>query len=152
MSTKIVYATDYAPGSKEVLKLATRLARAEEATLLIAHVTLLEKYPVGELFDEEPPRDPKEWDKLRSVIPPDPGVPFEHRLLYGEPGTADVTRPADEIMKLAKEEDVEMIVVGTHGRSGLGRLMGSVAETLIRHAPCAVVSVKLPEHAEETVE
>ncbi|QDU74632.1 Putative universal stress protein [Bremerella volcania] len=153
MSKTILFATDYSPGSAKVLKLATTLAREEDAKLLIAHVTMLEKYPVGEHFNEETEPNPAELKQLKAVVPPDPNVPFEHRLLYGEPGSVEVTKPADEIIKLAKQGNVDMIVLGTHGRTGLRHLiMGSVAESLVRHAPCAVVSVKLPKENSEDVE
>ena len=145
MSKTILLATDYSAGSDKELKLASTLAREENAKLLITHVTMLEKTPVGELFDEEPEPDPAEMERLKAVVPPDPNVPFEHRLLYGEPGSVEQTKPADEIVKLAKQENVDMIVLGTHGRTGLKHLlMGSVAESVIRHAPCAVVSVRHP--------
>ena len=51
--------------------------------------------------------------------------------------------PFEEIVKVAAEERVDMIVMGTHGRSGLNRaLLGSVAERVIRLAPCPVLSVR----------
>jgi nucleotide-binding universal stress UspA family protein len=152
MYKKILFATDYSPGSDQVLKLVTTLARAEDATVLIAHVSMAEKTPVGELFDEEPEPNPAELQRLKAVVPPDPEVSFEHRLLYGEPGSVEVTKPADELIKLAKRDKVDMIVLGTHGRTGLRHLlMGSVAESLIRHAPCPVVSVKFPDSSGEEV-
>lgn len=151
MSATILFPTDYSPGSDEVLKLATALAREKNARLLIAHVTMLEKTPVGELFEEEPEPDPAEMERLRAVVPPDPGVAFEHRLLYGEPGSVEVTRPGDAIVRLARQENVDTIVLGTHGRTGLSRLlMGSVAERVHKHAPCTVVAVKLPDAAPAT--
>ncbi len=59
---------------------------------------------------------------------------------------SEETKPADEIIKLVKQENVDMIVLGTHGRTGLRHLlMGSVTESLVRHAPCAVVTVRLPK-------
>ena len=62
---------------------------------------------------------------LREVGPSDPAVPHEHRLLTGD--------PASEIVRIAQEEGVEMIVMGTHGRTGLmWFLMGSVAEAVVR--------------------
>ena len=146
MSKTILFATDYSPGSAKVLKLATTLAREEDAKLLIDHVTMLEKYPVGEHFNEEPEPNPAELKQLKAVVPPDPNVPFEHRLLYGEPGSVEVTKPADEVIKLTKQENVDMIVLSTHGRSGVKHLlMGSVAEAVLRHAACPVVTVKLPD-------
>jgi nucleotide-binding universal stress UspA family protein len=60
--------------------------------------------------------------------------------------------PAGEIVRLAADEDAEMIVLGTHGRSGLARvLMGSVAESVVRRALCPVLvyretSAKLARH------
>lgn len=51
------------------------------------------------------------------------------------------------IIQSAKEEDVDLIVVGTHGRTGLAHaLIGSVAERIVRKAPCPVLTVKHPEH------
>lgn len=52
-----------------------------------------------------------------------------------------------EIILAAKEENVDMIVIGTHGRTGLAHvLMGSTAEKVVRMAPCPVLTVKHPEH------
>ena len=54
--------------------------------------------------------------------------------------------PASEIPRVAKEENVDLIVMGTHGRTGLLRmLMGSVAELVVRRAHCAVLTVRQPE-------
>jgi nucleotide-binding universal stress UspA family protein len=51
------------------------------------------------------------------------------------------------IIRSAKAENVDLIVVGTHGRTGLSHaLLGSVAERLVRKAPCPVLTVKHPEH------
>ncbi len=50
-----------------------------------------------------------------------------------------------EISKLAREEQIDLIVMGTHGRTGLAHaLLGSVAERVVRRAPCAVLTVKPP--------
>ena len=52
--------------------------------------------------------------------------------------------PVDEIVRLAKTENVDLIVLTTHGRTGLSRVfMGSVAEGVIRHAPCPVLSIRI---------
>lgn len=140
---RILYATDYSPPSQHALSCATWLAQCTGAQLLIVHVSNQEQYPVGELFDEEPEPNPVEMKRLRSVLPTDPGVNYEHRLLYGEPGGAEIPKPADVIVKFAEQEKPEMIVVGTHGRSGLGHLvMGSVAEQIVRRASCPVVTVR----------
>jgi len=69
---------------------------------------------------------------LEAVKPSDPTVAFTHRLTMGD--------PASEIVRIAVEEGAEMIGLGTHGRSGMTRmLMGSVAEAVVRRAPCPVL-------------
>jgi nucleotide-binding universal stress UspA family protein len=142
---KILCATDYSKASKAALVLATSLARQSGATLLIAHVSERGQYPVGELFDDTPQPDEEEYKELKAVVPTDPQVKFEHRLLYGPPGSAEIAKPADEILKLAEKENVEMIVIGMQGRSALAELlMGSVAESLLHRACCPVVTVKQP--------
>jgi nucleotide-binding universal stress UspA family protein len=55
----------------------------------------------------------------------------------------------DEILRVARDADADLIVLGTHGRTGLGRLlMGSVAEQVVRRAPCPVLVVKAPAERE----
>jgi nucleotide-binding universal stress UspA family protein len=62
------------------------------------------------------------------------------------PAVAEGT-PFDEIIRFAREKDVDLIVMGTHGHTGLAHiLMGSVAEKVVRKAPCPVLSVRHPEH------
>jgi nucleotide-binding universal stress UspA family protein len=74
---------------------------------------------------------------LQAVVPTQPNVPYEHRLVTGD--------PAAEIVRVADDEHVDMIVLGSHGRSGLRRLlMGSVAEVVVRKAPCPVLTFKQP--------
>jgi nucleotide-binding universal stress UspA family protein len=55
--------------------------------------------------------------------------------------------PFLEIVRYAKETSIDLIVIGTHGRSGLAHVfMGSVAEKVVRKSPCPVLSVRHPEH------
>jgi nucleotide-binding universal stress UspA family protein len=55
--------------------------------------------------------------------------------------------PSDEIIRYAEDEEIDLIVMGTHGRSGVARLlMGSVAEKVMRNARCAVLTVRQSEH------
>ena len=63
--------------------------------------------------------------------------------------TAEVREgtPFYEIIQFAKENDIDLIVMGTHGHTGLAHLlMGSVAEKVVRKAPCPVLTVRHPEH------
>jgi nucleotide-binding universal stress UspA family protein len=64
-------------------------------------------------------------------------VPYEHHLLRGDPATT--------IVEVAEQENCDLIVMGTHGRTGFARLlMGSVAEAVVRRANCPVFTYKLP--------
>jgi nucleotide-binding universal stress UspA family protein len=76
-------------------------------------------------------------EQLANVQSRDPNVAVEHHLKEGDPST--------EILQYAQQIKCDLIVMGTHGRSGLGRLfLGSVAEQVLRKAPCAVLTVKTP--------
>lgn len=139
---KILFATDYSESSHSALIYAASFARDLKATLLVVHVSGLEQYPVGELFDEEPRPSDEELAELKAVKPPDPRIACEHRLLYGD--------PADEIVRLADQESVEAIVIGTHDRSRLTRLLsGSVAEKLLRTAHCPVIAYRASPRSAE---
>jgi nucleotide-binding universal stress UspA family protein len=55
--------------------------------------------------------------------------------------------PFSEIVRYAREQDIDLIVMGTHGRGGLAHvLLGSVSEKVVRKAPCPVLTVRHPEH------
>lgn len=137
MTAKLLFPTDFSTLSQPALEMATDLARQRNAKLLIVHV---EEPPIayggGELYYgiEEP--DQAELKRmLAAVVPTDPAVGYEHRLLIGNPATA--------IVQLAETEGVGMIVMPTHGRTGLMRLlMGSVAEEVVRKAKCPVLTIK----------
>jgi nucleotide-binding universal stress UspA family protein len=134
---KIIFPTDFSTMGQAALEMATSLARDRGAKLLIVHV---EEPPVayggGELYygiDEPNREDLKRM--LDEVVPTDPSVEYEHRLMIGSPASA--------IVHLAEKEGVDMIVMPTHGRTGLLRvLMGSVAEEVVRKAKCPVLTVK----------
>ena len=55
--------------------------------------------------------------------------------------------PFHEICQYAKDEEVDLLVLGTHGRSGIAHfLLGSVAERVVRSSPCPVLTIRHPEH------
>ena len=143
---KILYPTDFSKSSDAGMHVATALARDLGAKMLIVHV---EEPPAayggGEMYYGMPEPDMDAIQAmLRNVKPTDPGVSYEQRLATGD--------PASEIVRLAKDENVDMIVMGTHGRSGLRRLlMGSVAEAIVRKAHCPVFTFKEP-HSEQVDE
>ena len=134
----ILCPTDFSPDSELSLRHATFLARDTGATLLIVHVEpppAYTEYGFGGIAFEESAE--KLMDLLRQVRPMDPNVSCEHELLRGE--------PADVLVRYAQERGVDFIVMGTHGRTGLTRLlMGSVAEAVVRRASCPVLTIKQP--------
>jgi universal stress protein A len=144
---KILCPCDFSTAGEEALETATALARDHGAKLIIVHVQEPPfAYGGGELYMGIP--DPGEEElrqMLSNVTPTDGNVPFERRMLQGE--------PAETIVRTAEEEKVDMIVMSTHGRTGLWRmLMGSVAEEVVRKAKCPVVTVKgTVRHAAKTV-
>jgi universal stress protein A len=138
---KILFPSDFSPTSTEALSWATSLARDSGATMIIIHV---EEPPMayggGELYLDMQESDREDLRKaLVNVLPLDPDIPFEHKLLVGDPATA--------ICETAESEHCDLIVMGTHGRTGLTRLlMGSVAEAVVRRANCPVLTVKQAVH------
>lgn len=136
---KILVPVDFSSGSEAALDLATSLARDSGAKLLITYVQVPPISTGGGEFMYIEPGPPTEEIRARlaTVLPKDPKIPVEHCLLNGD--------PSDCIVKLAEDEKVDFIVMGTHGRRGLTRiLMGSVAELVVRWAKCPVITVKSP--------
>lgn len=142
---KILFPTDFSSSSDFGLHYATSLARDNGATLLIVHI---EEPPAvyggGERYYGVPePNTAALTTMLNQVKPDDPQVRFEHRLVIGE--------PAHKIVNMAKEEGVDLIVMGTHGRTGLVRLLlGSVTESVVRNASCPVLTFKAPDKPKGT--
>lgn len=136
---KILFPTDFSHASDEVLPHATALARDTGATLIILHV---EEPPLayggGELYYGIPePNTDALQQMLEKIKPADPNVQFVHRMVTGDPAT--------EIVRVAQDEGADLIVMSTHGRSGLTRvLMGSVAELVVRRSSCPVLTFKQP--------
>jgi len=133
---KILFPTDFSTMGQAAFEMAMSLARDRGAKLLIVHV---QEPPIayggGEFYFgvDEPER--QDLVKMLKEIVPGDGVGYEHRLLVGDPASA--------IVEAAQREGVAMIVMPTHGRTGLLRLlMGSVAEEVVRKATCPVVTVK----------
>jgi universal stress protein A len=138
---KILFPTDFSHCGDEALALATSLARDTGAKLLIVHVEEPPMaYGTGHMYYG--PTEPTQehlTEMLHKVAPKDPDVAYEHHMLLGNPAT--------EIVRFADDESIDLIVIGTHGRTGLFRMaMGSVAESVVRHATCPVATFKHPKH------
>jgi universal stress protein A len=144
----ILYPTDFSERSEQAFHLACSLARANGARLIVLHVI---PPPVfrGEVVARRQPDGYHEQmcDWLNRLQAPDPSVVIDRRLTDGDPYA--------EILRVAQENRCDLIVMGTHGRTGLRRLlMGSVAEKVVRQSPCPVLTVKFlfPESVPVTEE
>ena len=145
---KILYPTDFSPAAEQAFDAAQRLARDSRSLLLIVHVAAPAQVPTpagavvpphamaNVAISEDTERTMEQVrEELGKIVPDDGNIRFEHRLLAGVAGL--------EIPRLAEEEQADLIVMGTHGRTGLTRLlMGSVAEAVVRRAPCPVLTLR----------
>lgn len=140
----ILHPTDFSQESEDVFHLACSLARDFGAKLVVLYVMPFGTVQVvafsqlGSLDESSNIRESflKELKKIRS---PDGSVQVEHRMEDGD--------EAKGILRVAHEIGADLIVMATHGRSGLARaLMGSVAEHVIRRAECPVLTVSHPTH------
>jgi len=137
----VLYPTDFSAPSEYAFQVACSLARDYGAKLVVLHVDM-PPVTIGEVISYMEPEDYKEklWDEFRRLQASEPGIRdlrVETKLVEGN--------PAKEILAAANEIKPELIVMGTHGRTGLGRLlMGSVAEEVVRKSPFPVLTVKTP--------
>jgi nucleotide-binding universal stress UspA family protein len=125
---KILYPTDFSSYSNQAYFHAVGLAETYGASLTVVYV-----------HTPGMPGDKAHWrSQLEQVRPANPEIPVSHVLLEGD--------PAAEIARYAADAGIDVIVIGTRGRTGVDRLvLGSVAERVMREAPCSVLVVKLPK-------
>jgi nucleotide-binding universal stress UspA family protein len=135
----ILHPTDFSKPSEYALRFACALARDYQARLLVVHVVEPPVY-YGELGMTVPlPVDFNKSleERLSRLVPADSGIPVETFLVEGS--------ASKEILRLAEAQHCDLIVLGTHGRTGLSRvLLGSVAEDVIRHTRLPVLTLKTP--------
>jgi nucleotide-binding universal stress UspA family protein len=146
MFRSILVPVDYSEHSKASVSFAAALAASVGATLHILHVwdkptyasdAVLVRRPgeetcsLGDLVQANATRD---MDDFLATLAIPPGVKFTHRLASGD--------PAGTLIHELKTGGHDLVVVGTHGRTGLVHLLlGSVAEKLVRHSPVPVLTV-----------
>ena len=142
-----MFSTDFLEYSNHALKYAMALVESSKAKLYVLHVCEhpmagagIEAYhfSVPEYVADLEQRERKALAKSVAEIR-DRGIDVEPIFIIG--------RAYQEIVKAAKELDVDVITMATHGNKGLSHLVfGSTAEKVVRLAPCPVLTVKHPEH------
>ena len=144
---KILFATDFSENSKWALTYALSFAKKYDAKIFILHVIQQPSYPLGmyteisfDAMDKFNRNVSEVTEKeMKNLCEKELGgfKNFESIIVSGTPFL--------EIIRTAREKEADLIVVGTHGRTGLDHaLFGSTAEKVVRKAPCPVLSVRLP--------
>ncbi len=144
---KILCPLDFSENSLEALKYATHTALREDATLYLIHIVDSRVYDYGGPIYEpvipakkskiDPAAKDRLRDKLLEKVPKEIQDRVEMVISFGVPFV--------EIIRAARDYDVDLIVMGTQGRTGVSHiLIGSVAERVVRKAPCPVLTVKMP--------
>lgn len=146
---KILCPIDFSECSAQALKQAALLAHANRAELVVLHAYWVPHYiqpnllvwmatgarPALEIAEEQAIRD---LDQFLESVDPALARSVRRELVHDDPASA--------IFGFCVREEVSLIVMGTHGRSGASRLvLGSVAERVVRAAPCPVLTLRKPE-------
>jgi nucleotide-binding universal stress UspA family protein len=146
---RILVATDFSEPADAALTYGRALARTFDATLHVLHVVGTVSYAVygAEGFAMSVPALRQEVEdearkQLDNLLVDNDERPLPTRRMLI---TSDA--PALAIVEYARQHDIDLIVTGTHGRGGVAHLLlGSVAERVVRIAPCPVLTVRHPEH------
>jgi nucleotide-binding universal stress UspA family protein len=163
--THILVPTDFSPAANHALEYALEEAMQHQARLTLLHV--LHNHPTTEVYyiRDAPQGGTGYAGEFGARLPSfPPHAPETVRRDYYEearvqlydlvpstfPGTWEVQvtagHPADAIVRTAEELDVDLIIMATHGRTGVPHIvLGSVAEKVVRHAPCPVLTIRQRE-------
>jgi nucleotide-binding universal stress UspA family protein len=144
---RILVPTDFSDSARHALSYGMSFALEYEAELVLLHVveTVAAPYasdlfpvPMAEVFEEMSSYAREELDKLAAEAR-GRGVRVRSLVAQGKPSV--------EIIRVAREENADMIVLGTHGKGVLDQaLFGSTTERVVRKAPCPVLSVRPTAH------
>lgn len=144
---RVMVPTDFSADSLRALREALGVATRCKAELLIVHVLESAAHPThsalkSTVHGQVDARLREEIDReLATLSARAVAADIHPRTIVAE------GIPADAIVRLAQEEGVDLIVISTHGRSGLSRLLlGSTAEKVVRQAPCSVLVVRGERH------
>ena len=141
----ILFPTDFSECGNYALSYAASLARTFGASIICIHVIepmvptvgysgMTEPLPIADITEQLEDSAERELPKI-AECEECAGLEVEELIVHGE--------AASEIVRVAKDRKVDLIVVSSHGRTGLGRILfGSTAEAIVRHASCPVLVVK----------
>ena len=143
----ILYPTDFSEGSSFALQYAVDLAKRYGAKLYLLNVIYdmakgagwyVPHASMDEMYKDMAKGAQKELEKFGYE---------EVRGLKNLERIAVTGVPHDEIIKFVKKNKIDLIVMGSHGRKGMDRILfGSTAANVVRFAPCPVLTVRIPKH------
>lgn len=144
---RVLVPIDFSPSARAALEYATFLAVRFGSELVALHVWQPAGYAGPDTLAFVPPGHGRPWEESRGEV-----LREVERLLAeqdAKPPKAEVRvevgEPADTILRIAREGGVDLVVMGTHGRTGISRfLLGSVAEAVLRRSTCPVVTLRVP--------
>jgi len=148
----ILFPTDFSECGNFALSHAASLARTFKASIICLNVIepivptvgysgMTEPLPIADIAEQLEDSAERELPKL-AECDEFAGIEVEEMVVHGE--------AAAEIVRVAKDRNVDLIVIASHGRTGLGRILfGSTAEAVVRHAHCPVLVVKPPQEETE---
>jgi universal stress protein A len=138
---RLLVPTDFSDASRAAVKYGVAFAENFRCTLHLLHVleTVTGADPLALEIPErsaiERSIEASAWEQLRRVLTPGEQSRIKAELWI------EWGRPVDEIIRYATQHEIDLISMGTHGRGGVERLLlGSVAEHVVRHAPCPVLT------------
>lgn len=149
----ILFPTDFSDCGNFALPYAASLARSFGASVICVHVIepivptvgytgMTEPLPIADISEQLEDSAERELPRI-AKREECAGLDIEEIIAHGE--------AASEIVRVAEERQADLIVISSHGRTGLGRILfGSTAEAVVRHASCPVLVVKPPHGEEET--
>ncbi|SEL41083.1 universal stress protein A [Nitrosovibrio tenuis] len=141
---QILLAADLSDERDHVPRQAKHLAQTFHADLSVIHV--LDNIPMPDTAygTAVPLNQDSSYEMLETVksrlkqLGDELGIDPSHRwMVWGVPG--------EEIVRLAEQERIDLIIVGSHARHGLGLLLGSTASSVLHHAKCDVLAIRLPD-------
>src|SRR5512133_2623052 len=142
----VLLAADLSEQGAHVARQARHLAQTFHANLSVIHV--LDNIPMPDTaygtlvpLDQDSSYEMLEAEKSKlTQLCDELGVELRRRwMVWGVPG--------EEIVRIAGQEQADLIIVGSHGRHGLGLLLGSTANSVLHHAKCDVMAVRLSDEA-----
>src|SRR6185436_11029584 len=151
---RILLPTDFSGCANYALPYAAAIARATNATVVCVNVVepivpavgytgMAEAMPIAEMSEQMEDSAERELPGVMNCEALR-GLKVEEVIGHGD--------AAAEIVRIAAEQRIDLIVIASHGRTGLGRIFfGSTAEAVVRHAGCPVLVVKPPPEEEEEI-